>query len=63
MDVEFLKTVGVWDSFNELIGVVRWTELLSLTLPVYERLCWQFLSSLVVDWNALFQDRPIYIKF
>ena len=63
MDVDFLKIVGLWDSISKLIEVVRWTEFLSLTLLVYEPLCWEFLSSLVLDWNAHFQDRPVYIKF
>ena len=58
----FLKTVGLWDSVSELIGVVGWTKFLSLTLPVYERSCRKFLSSLLMDWNARFQDRAVYIN-
>ena len=49
MDVDFWKTVSLWDSISELIAVVGWTKVLSLTLSVYEHLCWEFLNSLIVD--------------
>jgi len=49
MDVDFWKTVSLWDSISELIAVVGWTKVLSLTLSVYEHLYWEFLSSLIVD--------------
>jgi len=52
VDVELLKTIGLWDSLTELIEAAGYTEFLSLTLPVYEHLCWEFLSYLAVDWNA-----------
>jgi len=63
MDIDFLKTVGLWNSLNELIGETGWIEFLSLTFPICEPLSWEFFSSLVVDWNACFQQGPIYIKF
>ena len=63
MDIEFLTSVGLWDSLRELNEGAGWTEFLSFTFPVYEQLCWEFLSSLVVDWNARYLDRLIYIKF
>ena len=49
MDVDFWKTVSLWDNISELIAVVGWTKVLSLTLSVYEHLYWEFLSSLIVD--------------
>jgi len=39
MYVKFWKTVGLWDNLTKLIRVAGWKEFLSLTLPVYERLC------------------------
>jgi len=54
MDVDFLKIVELWDSLSELTGVARWMEFFSLTLSFYERLCWELLSSLVVDLNVRF---------
>jgi len=63
MDVDFLEIVGLWDNLNELIGVLGWTEFLTLTLLVYECLCWEFLSSLVVDWNVYFEGHLVYVKF
>jgi len=54
MDVDLSKTVKLWETVSELIGVAGWINFLSLTLLVYEHLCWEFLNSLVMDWNARF---------
>ena len=56
MDVEFLKTIGLWDSLNELIRVAGWTESMGLAFMVYERLRWEFLRSLVVGWSTPYQN-------
>jgi len=63
MDIEFLTSVGLWHNLRELIEAAGWTDFLRFTFSIYERLCWECLSSLVVDWNAHYQDHPVYIKF
>jgi len=63
MDIAFLNFVELWDSLRKMIEAVGWTDFLRFTFPIYERLCWEFLSSLVVNWNTRYQDHPIYIKF
>jgi len=63
MDVEFLKTIGLWDSLNELIRVAGWTESMGLAFMVYERLRWEFLRSLVVGWSTPYQNWPVHIRF
>ena len=63
MDIPFLNSVGHWESLRDLIEALGWTYFLSFTFRVYERLCWEFLSSLVVDWNARYQGRLFTLNF
>jgi len=48
MDIDLLRSLGLWDSLHELLEVTGWVELMKPDKPVYERLCWEFLSSLNV---------------
>ena len=58
-----LRSLGLWDNLHELLEVVGWVEFMTLDKPVYERLCWEFLSSLKVDWTTSYQNRPVHIQF
>ena len=61
--VELLKNLGLRDSLSELVEVMRWVKFMKLVLPVYDRLCWEFLSSLRVKWSNPFQNQPVHIIF
>jgi len=38
-------------------------EFTGMALLVYERLCWEFLISLCVDWGTPYKRWPVYIRF
>jgi len=38
MDIEFLTSVGLWDSLRELIEEAGWNNFLLFTFPVYVQL-------------------------
>ena len=63
MDIDLLRSLGLLDSLHGLLEVAGWVEFMKLDKPVYERLCWVFLSSLNVDWNIPYQNRPSHIQF
>jgi len=63
MDVDFVKTVGLWDSISELPGVVGWTEFLSLALLVHERLCWEFWVPLLWIGMPIFRTVLFILNF
>ena len=51
------------ESFNELLKVTGWVEYMKMYKPVYERLYYEFMSSIKVNWNTSYQNRPIHIQF
>jgi len=39
MDIELLRSLGLWDGLLELLEVTGWVEFMQLDKPVYEWLC------------------------
>ena len=62
MDVDMLRSIGLWDNLHELLEVTGWVEFMTLDKPMHECLCWEFLSSFKVDWTTPYQNRPIHFK-
>jgi len=60
---DMLRSIGLRDNLHELLEVVGWVEFMTLDKPVYKHLCWEFLSSLKVDWITPYQHRPVRIQF
>jgi len=60
---DMLRSIGLRDNLHELLEVVEWVEFINLDEPMYECLCWEFLSSLKVDWTTPNQNRPVHIQF
>ena len=63
MDINLLRSLGLWDRLLELLEVAGWVEFIQLNKLVYERLCWEFLSFTKVTWSAQYQNKPVHIQF
>jgi len=58
IDLGTLRSLGSLGSLNELLEVVGLIDYMNMTKPVFERLCWEFLSSFKVNWTTLYQINP-----
>jgi len=36
---------------------------MTMDKPIYEQLCWEFLSSIKVNWNNPYPNQPVHIEF
>ena len=63
LDVDMLRTLHLYDDLVILLGNLGWTDFVPLQEPVYERLIWEFMSSLVVDFTRKFDEVRGYICF
>jgi len=46
-----------------LLGKLGWLHFVTLQVPIYERLVWVFMCSLMVDLKMTFRDNIGYIRF
>ena len=51
LDVEMLTTLHLYDDLAILLHNLGWANFVTLQEPVYERLVWKFMSSLVLDFT------------
>ena len=63
LDVDMLRTLHLYDDLVILLGNLGWTDFVRLQELVYERLIWEFMSSLVVDFTRKFDEVRGYICF
>jgi len=49
-------------SLNESLEVTSWIEYMKMNKPVYKQLCWEFMSSIKVNWNTPYQNLPVQIQ-
>jgi len=63
LDRQILETVSFYDDLRRLLGNLGWEHFVELQEPVYERLIWEFMSSLVVDLRRRFDEVQGYIRF
>ena len=58
-----LDIVSLYDDLRHLFGIHGWENFVKFQEPVYERLVWEFMSSLVVDLRRKFDEVQGYIRF
>jgi len=58
-----LATLHLYDDLRLLLHNLGWENFMALQEPVYERLVWEFMSSLVVDLDRTFDRVKGYIRF
>uniref|UniRef100_A0A7C8ZKD9 Arabidopsis retrotransposon Orf1 C-terminal domain-containing protein n=1 Tax=Opuntia streptacantha TaxID=393608 RepID=A0A7C8ZKD9_OPUST len=63
LDRQMLETMSSYDDLRRLLVNLGWANFVELQEPVYERLVWDFMSSLVVDLRRKFAEFPGYIHF
>ena len=63
LDRQMLETLSLYDDLRRLLVTLGWVHFVELQEPVYERLVWEFMSSLVVDLRRKFDEVPGYIRF
>ena len=56
IDFGLLESLRLLDSLNELLEVTGLGEYMRMDKLVYERLCWEFLSSIKVNWNTVYRN-------
>ena len=49
-----LDIVSLYDYLRRLLGILGWDNFVELQEPLYERLVWEFISSLVADLRKKF---------
>jgi len=63
LDRQMLETLSLYNDLSRLLVNLGWVHFVELQEPVYERLVWEFMSSLVVDLRRKFDEVPGYIRF
>ena len=63
LDRQMLETMSLYDDLRRLLVNLGWENFVELQEPVYERLVWDFMSSLLVDLHRRFDEIPGYIHF
>jgi len=58
-----LETMSLYDDLRRLLVNLGWANFVELQELVYERLVWEFISSLVVDLHRRFDEVPGFIRF
>jgi len=58
-----LETMSLYDDQRRLLVNLGWANFVELQEPVYERLVWEFMSSLVVDLRRRFDEVLGFIGF
>ena len=56
LDRQILDITYFYDDVRRLLGILGWENFVQLQKPVYERLAWEFMSSLVVDLRKKFDE-------
>jgi len=63
LDRHILDIVSLYDELRHLLGILGWENSVELQEPVYQRLVWEFMCSLVVDLRKKFDEVQGYIRF
>ena len=63
IDVESLQALGMCDDVNSLLGHLGWSDYVHLQFPVYEKLVWEFFSSITIDTTGEYHNECCYIHF
>jgi len=63
LDRQMLETAHLYDDLRRLLDILGWENFVQLQELVYERLVWEFISSLVVDLNQKFDELQGYVRF
>ena len=58
-----LKTISLYDDLKRLLVNFWWENFVELQELVYERLLWEFMSSLIVDLRRKLDEVQGYIRF
>ncbi|KAJ8433483.1 hypothetical protein Cgig2_004421 [Carnegiea gigantea] len=63
IDFGLLGSLRLLESLNELLEAAGWGKYIRIDKPVYERWCWKFMSSIKVNWNLQYKNRPVHIQY
>jgi len=62
LDVEMLTTLHLYDDLYFLLHNLGWENFVAFQETIYERLSWEFMSSLIVDLYRKFDEVKGYIR-
>lgn len=63
LDADYLRSLDLWDDLALLFERLGWMDYTQLQYDVYERVVWEFMSSLHVDLAQNFGGGTGYIRF
>jgi len=58
-----LRTLGMLDDLLTLFGRLGWSDYINMQYASYDRLMIEFLSSLSIDWDGLYDGQEVVIRF